>query len=124
LVCLFDAVTGEPIADKTIGWADAGAVHDTLVYYPGDAPWLYSKQNVPGSYRVVLRRPGYRDWTSTVEAVPRPRGGARGVLTAKLERLGPTASVSNLRRLAALWAEDLLQQPRDALCAGPVVDRR
>lgn len=88
-VKVLDAVTGEPIADRTIGWADAGEVHDTLVYYPGDASWLYSKQNAPGSYRVVLRRPGYRDWISTVEAVPRPCGGARGVVTARLERRGP-----------------------------------
>lgn len=91
-----DSVSDRPLARGTIGTADAAGVHDTLITYGDDSTTLYSSRNVPGTYRVVLRRAGYRDWVAEGVRVEWGRcGGGNVGLAARLQAVAaPGLSVT------------------------------
>jgi hypothetical protein len=82
-----DSITDEPLAFGAAGWTDGAGVHDTLQSYSfGGSAELYSTQNAPGTYRVVVRHSGYREWIGTVEATP-TCGGSYGIARARMQRM-------------------------------------
>jgi hypothetical protein len=88
-----DSVSDRPLARGTIGTADAAGVHDTLITYGDDSTTLYSSRNAPGTYRVVLRRAGYRDWVAEAVKVEWGRcGGGNVGLDARLQAIAPPGS--------------------------------
>ena len=85
-----DSVTNRPLARGTIGTADAVGVHDTLVTSGDDSTTLHSAHNAPGTYRLVLRRAGYRDWVTEGVKVEWGRCGVSNVAVgARLQPLAP-----------------------------------
>jgi hypothetical protein len=85
-----DSVTNRPLARGTIGTADAPGVHDTLITMGDDSTGLVSAHNVPGTYSIVLRRPGYRDWTTDGVVVEWGRcGGGNVAVSARLQPILP-----------------------------------
>jgi hypothetical protein len=89
-VVVRDSVSNRSLARGTIGTADAAGVHDTLVAFGEDSTTLYSAHNVPGTYRIMLRRVGYHDWIAEGVKVEWGRcgGGDVGVL-ARLQPIAP-----------------------------------
>jgi hypothetical protein len=91
-VGMHDSLTSRPLARGTIGTADAPGVHDTLVTFGEDSTTLYSAHNAPGTYRVLLRREGYRDWIAEDVKVEWGRcGGDNVALGARLQPIAPPA---------------------------------
>ena len=89
-VVVRDSLTARPLAKGTAGTADAIGVHDTLVTMGDDSTALYAAHNVPGTYRVTLRRPGYHDWVRDGIAVEWGRcGGGNVLVPARLQPLPP-----------------------------------
>lgn len=85
-VVVRDSTSGQYLAHGTVGTADAVGIHDTLIAYPSDSTTLYSAHNAPGTYRVVLRRPGYKDWVKDGIAVVWDRcGGGNVAVSARLQ---------------------------------------
>ncbi len=62
-----DALTGEPAAEGAIGLAQEGLFVDTLRVFPTLPPQgaltMVGAFERPGIYTVVVRKPGYREWT-------------------------------------------------------------
>ena len=89
-VLVRDSITNAPLARGTIGTADARAVHDTLITIGDDSVTLFAAHNVPGTYSIVLRRPGYRDWLTDGVKVEWGRcGGGNVRVEARLQALAP-----------------------------------
>jgi hypothetical protein len=85
-----DSITSVPLARGTIGTADAAGVHDTLITIGDDSTTLFAAHNVPGTYTIVLRRPGYHDWVSSGIKVDWARcGGGNVAVEARLQRIAP-----------------------------------
>jgi hypothetical protein len=97
-VIVRDSISGAFLTEGTIGTADAAGIHDTLVVHSGDSTALYSAHNQPGTYKIVLHRPGYQLWEKDGIAVVWGRcgGGNVGVLA----RLQPANAPSTSHVLA------------------------
>jgi hypothetical protein len=85
-----DSITNEPLARGTIGTADAPGVHDTLITIGDDSATLFAAHNVPGTYKIMLRRSGYRDWVTDGVKVEWGRcGGGNVAVGARLQPIAP-----------------------------------
>ena len=85
-----DSITNVPLARGTIGTADAPGVHDTLITFGDDSTTLFAAHNVPGTYVIMLSRPGYHDWVSGGVKVEWGRcGGGNVAVVARLQPIVP-----------------------------------
>ena len=85
-----DSITNAPLARGTIGTADAPGVHDTLITFGDDSATLFAAHNVPGTYRIMLRRSGYQDWVTDGVKVEWGRcGGGNVAVGARLQPISP-----------------------------------
>jgi len=75
-----------PMSRLRAGTADAPGVHDTLITIGEDSATLFAAHNVPGTYRIMLRRPGYHDWAADgVKVEWGPCGGGNVAVGARLQ---------------------------------------
>lgn len=89
-VGVHDSITNQPLARGTIGTADAPGVHDTLITFGDDSATLFAAHNIPGTYRIMLRRDGYHDWVTDGVKVEWGRcGGGNVAVGARLQPIAP-----------------------------------
>jgi len=91
-VTAFDAGTGRMITDSASGYVELGSRRSDLIAYfraaDGTPITLASFEQTPGYYRVVVSRPGYRQYTASGVLVEDGDCYARGpTLTALMPRI-------------------------------------
>jgi hypothetical protein len=92
-VTVVDSVAGAPPDEATLiatsaGFVDSVGPGSLMQPVPGEPATLVLSTSVgrPGTYSLVVRSPGYRDWTRNVTVVTMGTGdGAAVTLTARLQ---------------------------------------